>query len=169
MRIAAARLVAAGGARAPVSVVDCFCRVDHRPVVVLDDCIHHALRGAVDLHQGSWLVILNESDGRPLARFTLAHELAHIVMGDVALGDDGRPGGSLSRRRGSPLPAGPTRESACDTFAAELLMPAPLIRQAWRRYPGVAALATRFDVPHRAMERRFAELGLVHQPKDSLR
>ena len=152
LRVTAARLVAAGGSHAPISVVDCFSRVDHRPVVVLDDHIHQALRGAVDLYRGSWLVILNESDGRPLARFTLAHELAHIVMGDVV---------ADSRGCGSPLPAGPTRESACDTFAAELLMPAPLIRDAWRRDPDVAALAERFDVPHRAMERRFTELGLV--------
>jgi len=86
-----------------------------------------------------------------LARFTLAHELAHIVMGDVAVESGGC---------GSPLPEGPTRESACDTFAAELLMPAPLVRDAWRRDPDVAVLAERFDVPHRAMERRFAELGL---------
>lgn len=52
------------------------------------------------------------------------------------------------------------RESICDRFAAELLMPASMVRLAWRSSQDAGELAERFEVPLRAMERRFVEFGL---------
>ena len=149
LRRAASRLAAAGGSGIPVSVVDCLARFDHRPVVVMDERIDARVRGAVARDAVRWIVLLNEDDGRAQARFTLAHELGHMVLGDVREPWCGGEEGS----RGS-------RERLCDVFAAELLMPGPLVRAAWRRTPEVEALAAQFDVPLRAMERRFGELGL---------
>ena len=53
------------------------------------------------------------------------------------------------------------RESIYDCFAAELLMLPSMVRRAWRSTRDAGELAERFEVPVRAMERRFVELGAV--------
>ena len=82
------------------------------------------------LDEDRWLIILNRDDSAAQARFTLAHELGHIVLGDP-LAAKGSPGD-------------PQRESLCDRFAVDLLFPAPLVRFAWAAEPDVDALARRF-------------------------
>ena len=127
MRRAAARLSAAGSP--PVSVIDCIDRWDARGLVVLEDRLHPGLRGGLSLVEGRWLIILNRDDSPARARFTLAHELGHIVLGDGVLGDGVLDDGVLddvvgagaqepSRHRSDPL-----CEALCDRFAVELLLP----------------------------------------------
>lgn len=163
MRRAAARLSAAGSA--PVSVIDCIDRWDARGLVVLEDRLHPGLRGGLSLVEGRWLIILNQDDSPTRARFTLAHELGHIVLGDGVRGDVGL-GAALDQVIGGGAP-GPgrgrsnaVREALCDRFAVELLLPAALVRFAWVQEPDVAALARRFDVSRAAARRRIRELGL---------
>ena len=90
--------------------------------------LHPALRGGCDLVDGRWLIILNREDApaRPL-----------------------HPGPRAgAHRAGRPHPGGPPRgrahEALCDRFAAELLLPAPLLRAACRQSPGLPALVARF-------------------------
>lgn len=132
-------------------MLDCLARWDPRPSVVLDDRLHPGLRGGCDLVDGRWLIILNREDALAQARFTLAHELGHIVLGDLAPGE---PGG------GAPPGDAREREALCDHFAAELLLPAAALRAAARR-ADPAALAARFQVPPAVLRRRLAELGLT--------
>ena len=126
-------------------MLDCLARWDPRPSVVLDDRLHPGLRGGCDLVDGRWLIILNREDALAQARFTLAHELGHIVLGDL----DGV----------TPPAHTHEREALCDYFAAELLLPAAALRAASRR-ADPAALAARFQVPPVVLRRRLAELGL---------
>ena len=122
--------------------MDCLRRVDCRPVVVLEDALHPRLRGGLRWDGHRWLIILNQRDSRPRARFTLGHELAHILL--VA----------------QPAPAESSRELFCDAFAAELLMPEAALRRAWQRRRSLRDLARAFEVTRPAMRRRLAHLAL---------
>ena len=126
-------------------MLDCLARWDPRPSVVLDDHLHPGLRGGCNLVDGRWLIILNREDALAQARFTLAHELGHIVLGDLT--------------GAGPPDCGAEHEALCDHFAAELLLPAAALRAASRR-AGPAALAARFQVPPAVLRRRLAQLGL---------
>ncbi len=132
-------------------MLDCLARWDPRPSVVLEDRLHPALRGGCDLVDGRWLIILNGEDALAQARFTLAHELGHIVLGDLARGG---PDGV------APPADAREREALCDRFAAELLLPAAALRAAARQ-GDPPALAARFQVPPAVLRRRLAELGLA--------
>ena len=149
LRRAAVQLAAATGGP-PVSVLDCFARMDHRPVVVLEDRLHAGLRGGLQWLEGRWLIIVNEADGRAQVRFTLAHELGHLLLGD------GLPGAEVPGRALSPA----VREALCDTFAAELLLPSTAVRALWRECADVGALARVCEVSEAAARRRVRELGL---------
>lgn len=144
-----ARRLVGRAAEPPVSAIDCLRRFDSRPAVVLDEEFDRGVHGAVTLRDGRWLILLNAADPPRLARFTLAHEVGHIAFGDVGANVEGE---SIDARA--------EREWMYDRFAAELLMPASMVRRAWRSSQDAGELAERFEVPLRAMERRFEELGL---------
>ena len=171
VRAAAARLSAGPP---PISVLDCIDRWDGRDIVVLEDRLHPGLRGGLSLVDGRWLIILNRDDPPPRARFTLAHELGHIVLGDCGGGrmqrddwlhpddrvhPDKRDAYGPLHRRG-PL-SSTTREALCGRFAVELRMLASLVRYVWAAEPTIAALAGRFQVSSAAARRRVRELGLM--------
>jgi Zn-dependent peptidase ImmA (M78 family) len=66
------------------------------------------------------LIFVNGADAKSAQMFTLAHELAHIWLGESALTDSGllsRPSQSI--------------ESWCDRAAAELLLPAHELKAHW--------------------------------------
>ena len=69
------------------------------------------------------LIFVNGADAKSAQMFTLAHELAHLWLGD--------PGEGLSGFRGV-QPEGGGVERFCDRAAAEFLVPAAEIRTAWR-------------------------------------
>ena len=149
----------AGG---PVSVLDCLARAEHRDVVVLEASMHASMRGGVQAQYGRWVILVNERDGRREARFTLAHEAGHILLGDVMESTGLSCGAEVGPR---------DREALCDAFAAELLLPSGAVRRAWRRLQhggrrggdqtGVAAMADRFDVTGAAVRDRLLSLGLI--------
>ncbi len=130
---------------------------------MLEDDLHPGIRGGLRLLDGRWVVILNGRDGRRRARFTLAHELGHIALGDGALGDGALGEGALGDAGREPRfgIGRPVREALCDAFAAELLMPARVLRSEWRRLGSAQAVARRFDVSLAAARRRLRDLRLV--------
>ncbi|MDE0385744.1 MAG: ImmA/IrrE family metallo-endopeptidase [Defluviicoccus sp.] len=102
------------------------------------------------------LIFVNGADAKSAQMFTLAHELAHLWLGDAGEG--------LSGFRGL-QPDGGEVERFCDRAAAEFLVPATGIRSAWRAVADDDApfekLARRFKVSPVAVGRRALDLGLV--------
>lgn len=110
--------------------------------------------GATAWSRGQWRVRLNAAEPLTRQRFTLAHELKHIL--DAANED-------VTYRD---LPPGPARqrfiEAVCDHFAASLLMPRAWLKTAWcEGSQDLSALAWGFQVSQQAMLIRLQYIGLV--------
>ncbi|MBN1917509.1 MAG: ImmA/IrrE family metallo-endopeptidase, partial [Verrucomicrobia bacterium] len=95
------------------------------------------------------LVFINGKDTKAAQAFTLAHELAHIWLGESALSDVGpasRPSQSI--------------EAWCNMVAAELLVPLDVVRQELTRadpLDDVPRLARRFKVSTLVILRRILD------------
>jgi len=104
------------------------------------------------------LIFINGADAKSAQMFTLAHELAHLWLGEVGEGLSGFQGLH---------PDGGKIERFCDQAAAEFLVPAAEMRSAW---PGVShtetpfeKLAGRFKVSPVVIGRRAMDLRLVER------
>jgi hypothetical protein len=103
-----------------------------------------------------WRIWLRAHDAPVRQRFSLAHELKHVIDNDVIAFAYPALGTRSSRQRA---------ELICDYFAACLLMPRPWIKRAW--VSGVQQLddlADLFGVSTEAMARRLSDLGLRESP-----
>lgn len=99
---------------------------------------------------------VNLLDSGVRRRFTLAHEIAHFLLHREYLEDE------LTDDRMYRSRLGDRQERQANKLAAQLLMPANLVRVAWRAGArDVAGLASAFDVSTQAMEIRLKELGLA--------
>jgi len=89
-------------------------------------------------------------------RFTLAHEIAHYMLHRSEIGDeivdDGMYRSTALRDHD---------ERMADRQAAEIILPAPLVRAEHARDPAPETLALRFEVSERAIRIRLRELGLA--------
>lgn len=102
------------------------------------------------------LIFVNGADAKSAQMFTLAHELAHLWLGDMGKG--------LSGFRGL-QPDGGAVEEFCDHVAAEFLVPAVELENTWRDVARSETrfedLARRFKVSPVVIGRRAMDLGLV--------
>ena len=100
------------------------------------------------------LVFVNGADAKSAQMFTLAHELAHIWLGESALTDSG-----LTSRPSQDI------ESWCDRAAAEFLVPAQALKACWRNIRHQEApfetVARRFKVSPIVVGRRAMDMRLV--------
>lgn len=102
------------------------------------------------------LVFVNGADSKSAQMFTLAHELAHLWLGQSALSND-----EVSTRDGAVV------ERWCNEVAAELLMPLDTVRN--ELIPGEALentrqrLARRFKVSTLVVLRRLWDVGVLSQ------
>lgn len=100
------------------------------------------------------LVFVNGADAKSAQMFTLAHELAHIWLGETALTDTG-----LTARPAHEI------EAWCDRAAAEFLVPAEELRAFWRNIrheeSQFESIARRFKVSPVVAGRRAMDLRLV--------
>ncbi|MCW2538728.1 MAG: hypothetical protein JWN95_453 [Frankiales bacterium] len=129
-----------------------------RVVVEFDgDLPGHAASGFSDwdAHRRLWVITINPDEPATRQRFTMLHELKHIIDHDRL---------TLA----SPMPRTiyglPPIEYLADYFAGCVLMPKRMIRAAY--YDGIQRpgdLAELFDVSTRAVEVRLAQLGLTAQ------
>ena len=91
-------------------------------------------------------------------RFAIAHEIGHFVL---------HPEPRRRERSGAVGETGHGEEREADAFAAELLMPEHLVREAVREHgPDVARLADRFAVSRKTMQARLRHLGLAERHSD---
>lgn len=97
------------------------------------------------------LVFVNGADTKAAQMFTLAHELAHIWLGETALSDVDPK-----------APPASGVERWCNAVAAELLVPAAMLREQQRRAPiadEAQRLARHFKVSTLVILRRLRDVG----------
>ena len=110
-----------------------------------------------------WVIVLNSSEAMVRQRFSLAHEIKHVL--DDGLIDLG--GGLYPSTHG--YSADERTERVCDRFAAALLMPKVLLRADWADgLQDVAKLARRYHVSRAAMSVRLSQLGLIEPTRRCL-
>ncbi|BAT68472.1 ImmA/IrrE family metallo-endopeptidase [Pseudomonas aeruginosa] len=85
-------------------------------------------------------------------RFTIAHELGHVLLGHV---NEGNP-----RERDTSFGNYNPIERAANTFAAELIMPEQKVRELFSGAQSVQQLSEIFGVSNAAMSYRLQNLGL---------
>lgn len=108
--------------------------------------------GLTHWHNGRWLIVINADEPEARQRFSLAHELKHIIdhtTKDRTCWDE--PGWSARRKA----------ESLANHFAACLLMPKRHVLSTWGRQPNLQALADTFAVSLPAARVRASFLGLL--------
>lgn len=86
-------------------------------------------------------------------RFTLAHELGHVLLGHV--NEHNKQWRDTTFGNSTPI------ERAANTFAAELVMPEQKVRELFSGASSVPQLAEAFGVSNAAMSFRLKNLGLV--------
>lgn len=100
-----------------------------------------------------WRIVIRATDVRQRQRFSLAHELKHVL-------DD-----PVIDRLFAHLPSNQRQERAerlCNYFAACLLMPRPWLKHDWcGGLQNLRQLARRYYVSPEAMSTRLSELGLT--------
>jgi Zn-dependent peptidase ImmA (M78 family) len=116
--------------------------------------------------KGTSIIIgVNSADAPARRRFTIAHEIGHMLLhaNEPLIVDDRGYALIGERREGASSP----REIEANSFAAALLMPADWVPEALRDGidfsddQGIARLAHEFDVSQQAMMYRLVNLGLL--------
>jgi hypothetical protein len=104
-----------------------------------------------------WEIWVRRDEPAPRRRFTVAHEIGHHLLHSDGAAVLCRPA-DVETARGDVR----DREREANRFAAELLMPEPLVRAAAdREGPDPIALSTRFGVSDVAMGYRLVTLGYL--------
>jgi Zn-dependent peptidase ImmA (M78 family) len=113
--------------------------------------------GATHWASQRWLVVLNGSEPLTRQRFSLCHELKHILDHRFV---DVMYAAIPEEKRQAAI------EQICDYFAGCLLMPRPWLKRAWGN--GVQStdqLAEMFGVSQAAVLVRLNQIGLIDSPK----
>lgn len=113
--------------------------------IKVDDC-----RGFVLVDDYAPFMFINSADSKSAQMFTIAHELAHIWIGQSA-GFDFR----------KLQPANNQTEVLCDKIAAEFLVPAKSIENSWQTVKDISQLARYFKVSQIVIARRLLDLGKI--------
>lgn len=120
----------------------------HRPLSVEE------FRGFALVDSHAPVIFINGTDAKAAQMFTLVHELAHLWIGQ----------GGVSAFR-ELLPSNNEVEIFCNKVAAEFLIPAPEMHEAWDELSGrddpFGRVARRFKVSPVVAARRALELSLV--------
>jgi hypothetical protein len=104
-----------------------------------------------------WVLVLRAEEPGVRQRFSMAHELKHILDDPF---NAQCPGGLYPAYVG--VSADDLAERVCDRFAAALLMPKILVRRDWTNgIQNLIQLARRYNVSRAAMEVRLRQLGLL--------
>jgi predicted transcriptional regulator len=105
---------------------------------------------------GDYVIAVNKNNSHSHRRFTLAHEIKHLLDYPYAETLHERLGHGNRELRERSV------ERICDHFAAYLLMPSMLVKRAWTTgFQELSVLAGLFQVSEEAMHIRLTNLGLV--------
>lgn len=124
------------------------------PRVTVERIARIPVSGSVRWSKGLWVIALNRLEPAVRQRFSLAHELKHVLDA---------PFGELLYPSWRGLSADERAEQVANHFAACLLMPKAWVRRAYFN-DGVTSLprlAAQFEVSQMAMRYRLESLGLV--------
>lgn len=109
------------------------------------------VQAAAKWSKGRWVILVNASMSVGRQRYSIAHELKHILDHPFVT--------VLYPNRST---CSEVAEQACDYFAACLLMPRRWIRQAWLEgIRDASALGRRFGVTPQAVKIRLLQVGLI--------
>lgn len=137
--------------------------------VVREDFSNDDVSGVLIRDDGDTVIGVNKHHARTRQRFTIAHELGHLLLhaGKPVILDKAR----VNFRDATSAMASDRDEIQANAFAAELLMPRELVVQHARiiadQYPDahedvlVGKLAELFDVSTDAMNFRLINLGII--------
>lgn len=109
--------------------------------------------GASAWEHGRWRIVINANDSRLRQRFSIFHELKHILDHPFSRQLYGAIDG---HERDDWV------ELVCDFFAGCVLMPRPWLKRAWTTgIQHTGTMARRFDVSQAAMQTRLHQTGLA--------
>jgi len=105
---------------------------------------------------------INNSDNPYRQRFTVAHELGHVVLhlNDFEEGDYPERNISMFRNNSNIDPGDRYKETEANQFAAALLMDEELVKDMWEKFKSLKSMADAFEVSKEAMAYRLGNLGL---------
>lgn len=111
-----------------------------------------------DLIDGKLRVYINEREPQVRQRFSSLHEWKHVIdfpdavtlHGGLGAGDDAVKALQI--------------ELIANEFAAQVLMPATLVKRIWARTGDIPLAASLFNVSKEAMRTRLVKLGLIDRP-----
>jgi Zn-dependent peptidase ImmA (M78 family) len=113
--------------------------------------------GIVAIEEGQPVIYVSASDVSVRKRFTIAHEIGHVHLGHLTHKENNELIDDEKRLRSANWNM---EEKQANAFAAQLLMPAALIRQAINKgHNSVEELAELFKVSEQAMMYRLRNLG----------
>jgi len=123
--------------------------------VAVDRLLPDDISGKIEAigSSGKYRATVNGKHSETRQRFTIAHEIAHYVLHRSLIGDGIVDDAMYRSKQGSEI------ERQANSYAATILMPAPLVREMYRAgvksYPKMAAL---FDVSPEVARIRMKEL-----------
>lgn len=128
-----------------IPVFNSVVGINNHRKIPLEEC-----RGLVLVNEYVPFLFVNSADSDAAKMFTIAHELAHIWIGQSA-GFDFR----------NLQPADDPIEKFCDSVAAELLVPADSLRTVWNDRRDMKAVAKQFKVSQIVIARRLLDLAII--------
>lgn len=134
----------------------------------LDDDL---VSGVILFKDGEFNILINSNKPATRQHFSLGHELGHYFLHKDQLqaeqgivdGDDTLDGPRILYRSDDEAEKKTRIETEANNFAASLLMPADLVRRAWRATHSIQECARIFQVSVVAMSVRLTKLGLVEE------
>jgi Zn-dependent peptidase ImmA (M78 family) len=108
---------------------------------------------------GKLEVFINDSEPRVRQRFSVLHELKHVLDWPDAELLHSKLGSGNADLQGRLI------EQIANEFAAHVLMPTPLVKRIWFRTQDIQLAASMFNVSLEAMTTRLEKLGILGEPK----
>jgi len=140
--------------------VDVYAMARALGIKVAEESLPDSVSGKIEKdwpYKDRYVITVNSFHPWVRRRFTVAHELAHFVLHRDLIGD-----GIIDNAMYRDGRIGDQRERQANRYAASLLMPPSLVKQAWARGERTAdQLARAFEVSPAVAEIRYRELGCV--------
>jgi len=127
----------AGIARLPVST-DLITHDSENTPIEVQELPFKSHHGAIWRLSDCWLIQLNANDTPARKRFTKYHEIFHVLAHNKT---------TPVFKKMSSSPAGSFNELLADHFSANMLMPAPKVKEVWAEVQDIDQMATIFEVP----------------------